>query len=559
MQLGYSQWEVNGTKLSNSNSESHNYKPYISARLDGGAYISWISSNANSNTVYLSSIDSNGSVSEDWPQHGLMISEGGDFYAPYIITSEDNSVIIAWYGTPLNGNFEHIYIQKYSKRGKALWNDGEPIQVNKSSKNNNKYPVLVSDRNKGVCITWTRYDMESSASSLDIMLQCLDSTGAVYPNWVKGGIEVAAEESVREQYPRIALMNNGTGIYVMYSEGGIGNIKLKITLFDLLTGTRAEGWDESGYIIGKGPYVEPNILKNQFLFCDEEDNAIAFWVEWRYTDNGEVYMQRITPEQNILLQANGKRIGGNSLKGIGYLEVVKNEDSDYLLAFNDYSKEYDIDALKVSADGTKIWENTSLTTNGISAYPKPISDGNKGMYVFYKYLHSSSNYLYAIAIDSTGNIYNNWTIPGSSFGAIDNFNGFFPNYDFYPTYVGQNKAIVAWTKPVGGLFEIFTCNLWSNGVNCTDSITNIKESNEIDKILVFPNPASNYITVKLETEHDNIFTIYNLFGQIVLETLISEKYNQVDVLHFPNGLYSYTLYNNFTNAFINGKLIVFRE
>jgi len=466
------QWTGGGTQVSFSADNHH--RPFVSALPGGlGNYVTWVSTDTTANqksSIRLNAFSPTGSLLNGWTSGGNVISATGDFYAPQLITSEDSSVIVAWYGYPDSASYTEIYVQKFSMSGAPLWNGGVPVQVTQDSDHVFEYPLIVSDKNKGVFIVYERFDSVIDPSSTDIFLQHIDNTGHVAAGWSATSAPVAVTPNVREYYPQLALTPDLSSVYVVYGQGLVGSTSLQLNKFNASNGTIASGWSAGGVTLSLGPDVYPDINHDLKLYTDNANNAVVFWIEARLTGNGEVYMQQTDPTGNTLLTPYGNLLGGDiaSGNGIDYLEVTQDADDNFLVAFNNLVNFNDVSAMRVQPNGGVLWNDTLVTTGGYSAYPLPVSDGKRGMYLFYENTNTPQK-LYAYGLDSMGNKYATWSLPGSSFGDLSTYDVFEPNYDFNATGTDSSKAVVAWARLMpDGLFGLFTCNLLPDGSVCTD-------------------------------------------------------------------------------------------
>ncbi len=467
----FAQWASGGTQVSFSADNHH--RPFVSALAGGGYYATWLSTDttqAQKSSVRLNAFSANGSLLSGWTNGGNVISGTGDFYAPQLITSEDSSVIVAWYGYPDSASHTEVYVQKYSMAGVALWNGGIPVQVTQDTNRVYEYPLIVSDKNKGLFIVYERFDSVIDPSSTDIFLQHIDSTGNVAAGWNPLSTGVAVTPNVREYYPQLAFTPDQASVYVTYGEGLIGSTSLMLNKFNAANGTLASGWPSGGITISPGPDVYPDINHDLKLFTDNANNAVVFWIESRLTGNGEIYQQQVDPSGNTLLTAGGNFVAGDvaSTNGVDYLQVTQDADKNFLVTFNNLVNFNDVSAMRIKPNGTILFNDTLVTTGGYSAYPQSVSDGKRGMYIFYANTHTPQT-LYAIGLDSLGRKYANWALPGSSFGRISTYDPFEPNYDLSAASTDSNRAIVAWTRFLpSGLCALFTCNLLHDGSVCTD-------------------------------------------------------------------------------------------
>ena len=298
--------------------------------------------------------------------------------------------------------------------------------------------------------------------------------GNVASGWDAGGDSVAATPNVREYYPQLALTPDQSSLYVVYASGLIGNTSLILKKFNTSNGSGAGGWPGTGIILSPGPYVYPEINHDLKLYTDAANDAVVFWIEANLTANGEVYMQQVNPSSGQMLNGGSELYLGGDLgpndgtgEGIDYLEVEQDADYNFLIAFNNLVNFNDVAAMRVKPNGTIIWNDTLITTGGFSAYPLAVPDGKRGMYIFYVNTNSPEK-LYAIGIDSTGAIDAGWSLPGSLFGNMSDYDGFDPNYDFNAVSVQNGQAVVAWNRATAGnICRFFTCNLMPNGSNCT--------------------------------------------------------------------------------------------
>ena len=110
----------------------------------------------------------------------------------------------------------------------------------------------------------------------------------------------------------------------------------------------------------------------------------------------------------------------------------------------------------------------------------------------------------------------------------------------------------------GGLFYYGGYN--TNGGGLWDGITNVSDTlivnvlvgiNEIsnNKILFFPNPATNFLSIKADSQDDNILTINNSLVQIVLTDFIKSgiSLKSYDISLFPKGIYFINVKSNSYN------------
>ncbi len=532
------QWVSGGTQVSFTADNHH--RPFVSAAANGSFYVTWQATDttANQNSkIHTAAYDSNGNLLSGWPAGGIIADPTGDDYASQIITAEDGGVIVAWYGYPSGNQRSSIFVQKYTRAGVALWNSGTPVQVSSGgSKYNHKYPLIVSDKFDGVYLAWTRWDSVMNFTSQDVMMQRIDSNGNVAINWNPAGTNIAVNAGVAEYYPQITLTPDKSSVYVVWANGPIGGTSLFLDKYNASNGALAGGWSSAGVMLSSGPDVYPLINHDLWLYADNSNNAVVFWIESRVSANGECYMQQVSPTGTQLLATFGTLLAGNNANGIDYLEVKQEADMNFLMTYNNLNTFNDVAAMKLKSDGTILWNDTAITHGGYSAYPYPASDGNKGEYVFYVNTNNPEK-LYALGLDTAGALYATWALPGVGFGNITNYDGFNPNYDLNAVGTNKGEAVVAWNKVSGGFYNVFTCNIHADKSTCSSpsGIEDITSPN--DGYVVYPNPSSNKITLAGTYEGKKEIMLYNVVGQTLASFNKQGLESVIDISGLNPGVY----------------------
>ncbi|OQY41869.1 MAG: hypothetical protein B6242_16790 [Anaerolineaceae bacterium 4572_78] len=75
--------------------------------------------------------------------------------------------------------------------------------------------------------------------------------------------------------------------------------------------------------------------------------------------------------------------------------------------------------------------------------------------------------------------------------------------------------------------------------------TNENPAIEMHEALVFPNPGTNYLNVRIAAQYkQSIFELYDISGKQVLSKLITGKWGEVNTTFLKTGAYIYKIYNN---------------
>ena len=172
----------------------------------------------------------------------------------------------------------------------------------------------------------------------------------------------------------------------------------------------------------------------------------------------------------------------------------------------------------------------------------------------------------------------NFTVNPSGFDTIPSYfmltkadlNGdvLWTKYYFNNTYLQMYKvlatsdggAIMAGTsynhRTANGLEnDIWVVKVDKNGN--VDTTTSIIENGKIpkDDFIIFPNPASDYITFRqLNVQRNYQMELYNIQGKLLYETKINQAQKQIDLSAYSKGVYIYRLRDEKGNQ-LNGKIL----
>lgn len=121
------------------------------------------------------------------------------------------------------------------------------------------------------------------------------------------------------------------------------------------------------------------------------------------------------------------------------------------------------------------------------------------------------------------------------------------------TYAADGTYNVCLTV-VGDCEEVTTCN----EVTVSQDVANLTENNIEDFILVYPNPASNQLNFKIQTERAASIEIIDATGKLVGSYSVEEQLTTVNVHQFVNGLYIYNVKDNNGNSIKTDKISIVR-
>ena len=132
------------------------------------------------------------------------------------------------------------------------------------------------------------------------------------------------------------------------------------------------------------------------------------------------------------------------------------------------------------------------------------------------------------------NDFQNATAVSDTVGLI-RFSGYFLQSLITPT-IADFKAILVNGTEVP--FSVCTGSVY------IDSSTVSVHENQFSDLIVFPNPSSNFISVKNLSVGAKKFTILNSLGMHVKEFESSEEYLKINIVELPNGIYTLRAQSN---------------
>lgn len=215
---------------------------------------------------------------------------------------------------------------------------------------------------------------------------------------------------------------------------------------------------------------------------------------------------------------------GNANYEVGYSVEITEDDGYVFTGFSTDSVSFDDNSFlfKLNQSGNMEWSKIigSINTNGDYSY---------------SVLLNSNGYLMSGSIDGEFSI-TKTDFSGYS-GCSDNEAGM--TATSVPTIVSLFTLNSMTVTPVVTSQSI-TSSSWSNvSTICYSVITGTdNESPPNETIInVFPNPANDHVTVT--NAEKSVFSLYNSFGQVVLQKNLIQKRERID-FNLPSGVYFYT-------------------
>jgi hypothetical protein len=133
--------------------------------------------------------------------------------------------------------------------------------------------------------------------------------------------------------------------------------------------------------------------------------------------------------------------------------------------------------------------------------------------------------------------------------------------------LGQNKNQETGYYNIDSLYETDGEKLGAELIATNNQYNNsnslIKEENSNypinEMIKIYPNPASTTVIIAYNKEFDGIFTLFNMLGEIILQTTLSYQNSktQIPIQDIANGVYHYEIQFG-TEGKINGILNILK-
>ena len=279
---GVVQWTTNGVLLCNAKDDRNQLSPVIVSDGLGGAVIAWEDTRALTNIdIYAQKISAAGTV--QWQAGGVAVcTSPNNQLLPAIVSDDSAGAIIVW-EDGRDGDTDHIYAQRMSAAGTALWTEnGVPICTAGIQQ---LRPAIASDGAGGANITWE--DMRSI--DLDIYAQKVNPQGLV--QWATNGVAVCT--SVGEQNSPAVANDNTGGAVITWQDYRTGQYSIYAQKVNLAGATE---WTHNGVLISNGVGSE---TENPQISNDGAGGAIIAWNDFRTDPSGNILAQRVLSSGNL--------------------------------------------------------------------------------------------------------------------------------------------------------------------------------------------------------------------------------------------------------------------
>ena len=233
-------WNENGLVLSSNGSE--NISPRLSIEpLENSIVVSWFESTNNS-SLHLQRISSTGDML--WGASGISVSTfNASLVSPQSALSSDGHILVQ--AIKQTGSFpalsSQVIMQKYALEGTAQWSAWLPLADPVGFPLGNWLQDIQPDLNGGAFSSWTEMTSQNQTGKI----QSVSDTGTL--EWTSATEASTSANNFRVS-PRLALANDGSGVYAVWGESDANQINRGILAQRIdTTGTRM--WGDGGLAV----------------------------------------------------------------------------------------------------------------------------------------------------------------------------------------------------------------------------------------------------------------------------------------------------------------------
>ena len=525
-------------------SSGDQYNADIVSDKNGGAFIAWVDERNSSlqADIFVQKINSTGFI--QWTVNGVSACIEGNNQAAVAITGDGNGGIFLVWNDFRSGDRD-VYAQSIDSLGAIRWAmNGVPVCTKPFDQ---RTPKIKNDGNGNLLIVW---EDSTSLNNYDIYAQKLNSTGT--PAWTAGGVIICSATGLQE----VARIENDStdGAIIIWQDARSG------TDYDIfaqhINNAGVEQWAANGVLVSGAA----NSQKNPKMKSDGQGGAIIAWQDSRNngTDTSGIYLQRVDATGQMLWTANGVP-GCTAIGNQTQIDMTDSGINGVIISWRDKrgGVDNDIYAQLIDLNGTPAWtQNGIAISNAIhnQANPSICGDGASGAIICWEDERNGLFDIYSQRINTAGQVI--WQANGVIVGNAADDQLASKNISD-----GNGGSIYTWEDNRNGNdLNIYAHHLFQDG-NPVLSLSENKYSKSVNAF-VFPNPVKANSCLQIEGfvfagEYLNL-TIYNSFGQIVLQQEIRNLSNPLNTEGLSGGLYGFSL-ENIQGISVSGKFIVAGE
>ncbi len=337
---GFLLHSVNGISLTPENSSfQHGYESHYHSETDLLAIV-WEWEYGFLSQVSAQAVDASGT--SVWSQEGVALAPSHDQQFDVKISSDNNFIYTGW--TANSGAWQadnYVVAQKLDENGNLLWGE-EGITITNLAEDDSLNAIT------GRCYFWLNTDFPP----FRLYAKLLDENGNTAPGWSDDGLWLSILPGcnyIRDLNARAIKIPLGYLIFWQDRHNSNADIKGQ-----LITEEGLIMWEDGGL---------PIVVNESFLtdfevnFDDELFNTFFVWEDYRSGNHGEIYVQKIDINGNMLWSETGICISEGLCPDIARI-------GDYiLLVWEDETENYtnNIKAQLINQSGEILWQEGGIT------------------------------------------------------------------------------------------------------------------------------------------------------------------------------------------------------
>jgi len=391
-------WPEGGVPICTYSGGNQTYAALCSDN-NGGAYIAWedVTSNGVAN-IYGQHINPSGTISLALDGAKLNSDSADSMIRPLMTSGDDGSAYVVW--NQIIGNTYSLQAMRMDQTGR-LWNTQREVS---SSQNSYFARATMDFTSFGATIVWAQ---ENEANVQNIKYRSIGPDGV----FVHDEAQLAPNESVTQMDPQIEADPFG-GYYVTwyeYNESGFGVYLVHVVSGSSYTGNKILLCD----LPGVQAWSRMTVV---------EDGVIVAWTDDRNSVE-HIYAQKITQNLTPLWTNNGIAVNSIPCNKI-VTELIPDGAGGAIVRWFDYrnSNPGSIFMQRIKNNGDLAWDSLGVpvTTLGISQAPGGmISDGDGGVIVAWRDESYSNGGFMAQRVERSGY----WGYPAATIASVEDVPG----------------------------------------------------------------------------------------------------------------------------------------
>jgi hypothetical protein len=267
-----------------------------------------------------------------------------------------------------------------------------------------------------------------------------------------------------------------------------------------------------------------NSLDTAYFFHDPEEEYYYRSLHGQVDQSGNIYFYALCQElvgiwHSFIYKFNSSLEqqwhDSTTLTNERLLDLTFDQSQDLVFCGYDYSNSRPL-RIKYTQNGTKEW--SIVLEDGAGEFWSVASSGDNNFFTGRVYFPDSVTRMLLYVTDPMGNFKSQYIYPTTS-GCASRGYGILLDHNNQVVAVGKYKDTISYCLTVK--FDVLT--------------EDFKVNNDDDAIILYPNPASDYLQVKSGIAVN--YKIFNSSGQFIQKGALTSGINSLSVSNLTNGIY----------------------